>query len=132
LRLPDTELDIAGLHARLILCSLAEGDVQRAERELMIFAERFAAAEGTLAGQSGRLVEILQRLVADPQQWPWPTAERRWPTFAGNAARNAVVPGAVAVGPAVWTLPLDPVYVSRWERPRTALPERGLLSRFAV
>jgi hypothetical protein len=132
LRLPDTDFDIAGLHARLILCTLAEGDVQRAERELGIFAERFARAEGALAGESGVLVDILQRLLADPDQWPRPTAERWWPTFAGNSARNGVLAGRVVVGPAVWTLPLDPVYVPRWERPRTALPERGLLSRFAV
>jgi hypothetical protein len=132
LRLPGTDLDIAGLHARLILCSLAEGDVQRAERELGIFAERFPAAEGSLAGESGPLVEILQRLVADTDQWPPPIAERSWPTFAGSAGRNAVLAGQASIGRAVWTLPLDPVYVPRWERPRTALPERGLLSRFAV
>src|SRR5690606_29468338 len=46
--------------------------------------------------------------------------------------RNPALPGEAHIGRPVWTLPLNPVYVPRWERPRPGLPERGLLSRSPV
>ncbi|GAG43716.1 unnamed protein product, partial [marine sediment metagenome] len=53
-------------------------------------------------------------------------------TFSGRPTRNARQRESVVLDRPKWTLPLNPVYVPRWEHPRVALPERGLLSRYAV
>lgn len=132
LRYPDTDRDLAAVHAKLILCSLAEGNLGRAADELAAFVDMFPDASGTLAGREGRYSDILESLVNDVSAWDRSVESARWSTFARNPARNAAENRPVTLGRPWWTVPLRPVYVPRWKHPRPALPERGLLARYPV
>lgn len=131
-RYPDTDLDLAAIYARLVLCSLAAGEVERARTESAAFREMFPEAEGFLAGRQGRLSATLDSLVSEAVEWSPLRPPADWTTFARRHTRNSATSIPVRIGAPVWSLPLPPVYVPRWERPRPALPERGLLSRFPV
>ncbi len=74
------DIDAANVLARLVLCSIFEGDVRRADVELSVFQTLHPDAEGSLAGQSGKLVELLTALFE---------AERKWPSVRTSAVRNA-------------------------------------------
>ncbi|HVV99739.1 MAG TPA: PQQ-binding-like beta-propeller repeat protein [Planctomycetaceae bacterium] len=111
---PDTDLDLAGVHARLILGSLAERNLVKARRALRDFAARHGDVQGTLFGRKGKFVEILERTVADAESWKPLPAENGLSTFAGNYRQDAVLPQAVDVGAPQWTAPLHDI---RFHRP---------------
>lgn len=56
--------ELAAVRARLILCSIALGEHDRAAQELEAFRELHPDATGRLAGQQGRLTELLTDLLA--------------------------------------------------------------------
>lgn len=56
----DVETPRELIYARLILCSLFEGHVGRANRELEAFTDLYPKATGRIAAQEGRLVDLLQ------------------------------------------------------------------------
>ena len=59
LRYPDTELDLAVIRAQLLLCRIAEGDLERAHAEFAAYQLLHANAHGHAAGREGRLATIL-------------------------------------------------------------------------
>ena len=59
LRYPDSTSDAAQVRSHLILCSLFSGDLTRAKSELIAFRHLHADANGRLAGQDGRLIDLL-------------------------------------------------------------------------
>ncbi len=120
---PDTDRDRAELRARLVLCSLFQRDLPRFESELAAFKQRHADAEGKLAGQTGRLADILQNLAEQAKKWPQATSDSGMTTFAGNASRNSVLGEAIDdIGAVQWSRPLKPVTP-------TDLPRRAGLAR---
>ena len=131
-RYPDTDHELADVHSKLILCSLAEGDLDRASSELSDFTDMFPDAAGTIAGQEGSYVDLLERLLDDDVAWQAAANRSRWSTFGAGTSRNSVVRRSYALGGPEWSLPLKPVYVPKWEHPRVALPERGVLARYPV
>jgi len=70
LRHPDAQLTSAEVCARLVLCSIVEGDQARATGELAAFRERFGDIDGQLAGQTGPLGELLAALLDESREWP--------------------------------------------------------------
>ncbi|HLQ44696.1 MAG TPA: hypothetical protein VK137_08210, partial [Planctomycetaceae bacterium] len=64
LRHPDSSFDAAQVRAHLVLCSLFEGNVSRAERELAALRRLHADAVGHLAGRDGVLAELLAQQMA--------------------------------------------------------------------
>lgn len=62
LRHPDLSQDAAQVRAHLMLCSLFEGDVDRAHQELIAFRRWHGDATGRLAGREGVLIELLSEL----------------------------------------------------------------------
>jgi outer membrane protein assembly factor BamB len=62
LRYPDMTQDAAQIRAHLVLCSLFEGDLDRAHQELIAFRRWHGDAPGQLAGREGVLVELLSEL----------------------------------------------------------------------
>lgn len=66
---PDPSVSRENVLARLILCSIFEGDKARVQQELSICRGAFPEAVGTLAGRSGKLVEILDELVIESGHW---------------------------------------------------------------
>lgn len=132
LRYPDTNLDQPSILARLVLCSLAEGDRPRAVRELVVFRERYPKAEGSLAGRTGNLVDILQKLSTDSATWiARVDAKRDAVTFAGNARRNHIAAGKLLVDSASWSVPINNT-PAKPQPNRLALRDRGPLSYFPV
>jgi outer membrane protein assembly factor BamB len=55
--------------ARLVLCSIFEGDSVRANSELAVCRAEFPDATGTLAGRTGKFVEILADVLLDSRRW---------------------------------------------------------------
>ena len=62
LRHPDSSHAAAQVRAHLVLCSLFEGDVDRAPQELIAFRRLHGDATGRLAGRDGVLIELLSEL----------------------------------------------------------------------
>ncbi|MBL8850644.1 MAG: PQQ-binding-like beta-propeller repeat protein [Planctomycetaceae bacterium] len=121
LRYPDAARTPAEIYARLVLCSLLQGDRARTARELRFFTSRFGDVHGDLAGRSGLLSELLAQLLRESSQWESPGSRRQpgpavsrvlWsqPLNVGNpsdsereAADNSqIATEAPGVVPAVW------------------------------
>lgn len=98
---PDTDLNLAEIGARLILCSIFEGSPARAARELEQFrrepkpgeppsAAGHPDAVGSLAGREVNLGETLASLLEASPSWAAPVPARGWDTFAGNMRRDRI------------------------------------------
>ena len=131
LRYPDTDLDRAVVLARLVLCSIVEGDHQRAGREQAAFARLFPHATGMLAGRTGNLAETLAAVITEAQEWEFSHADVTAQTFALNGERNQVLPHAVDVGAIRWSVPLPQTPLPVHER-RRAFNDLGPLSYYPV
>lgn len=116
LRYPDADIDPAEVRARLVLCSYAQGNVGRARQELAIFGELHPQAEGTLAGKTGRLAELVAGLMRSPVRPPASVETSPSPTFAANPQRNARTSDTIDVGAVQWSVPLTPMRIERVSR----------------
>ena len=100
LNYPDTDLNLAGVQARLALVSIRAGQFQRAELEIAQIGRRHPNPRGWLAGREGpyadRLRELLReaRTTREDGRVAQALAERHsrvgadWPTFAGSIRRT--------------------------------------------
>lgn len=109
LGVPDTELDLAGIRARLVLTSILEGSTSRARQELARLAKLHPNAKGRLGGEEVNYAAALAALLADSASWPEPRQQPDWPTFAGSPSRNQIAPRPPDVADVVWRAPLRPV-----------------------
>ena len=107
--------------SRLILCSIFEGDRQRAELELQTFASWFPKSAGILASREGLLVEILRTELRDSSSWR-SVANQPGLTFAGRPSRNPSPVEAIRPHRIVWQQPVPP-------SPFRGPPVRPLLAR---
>ncbi|MFP6765803.1 MAG: PQQ-binding-like beta-propeller repeat protein [Planctomycetaceae bacterium] len=132
LTFPDSSYAAASVRARLILCTIFEGDRQRVERELAVFEQLHAAAEGSLAGQSGRLSEILRAVLEESQGW-WlgRSVPDEFLTFAGRPTRNPQPASEHSPGRRLWTRRLPDIRFRGPAPPALTGPQR-LLSYFPV
>ncbi len=105
---PDTDLDLAGLRARLVLVSILEGSLDRAREDLAAFARLHPDARGRLAGRECNYAAALKAILDESKSWPSPPVDPNWPTFAGSPQRNKIAPGVVDVGEVAWRVPLAP------------------------
>ncbi len=105
---PDTDLDLAAVRARLVLVSILEGDPPRAERELAEFARLHPQARGAWAGQETEYASALRSLLRESDQWPTPLPDSDWPTLAGSAQRNKILPQVVDLAGVAWRSSLLP------------------------
>ena len=138
LKYPDSPVDRAQIEARLILCSLMQGQRARAKREYESFAQTYPQATGKFAGRSGNLATILKTLLATAKAAaPATPADVDPATFAGNLERNLVLPRSLDVGGELWsvrlkemrverTMKLDDFQVDRLERGPAVLPIKVL------
>jgi outer membrane protein assembly factor BamB len=106
LSVPNTEVDLAAVRARLVLVSILEGSAARARDELAQMAKLHPAARGRLGGEERNYVEALTAMLAQSSQWPSPPEEPGWPTFAGSPERNRVAGKVVDCPSVAWRLPL--------------------------
>jgi outer membrane protein assembly factor BamB len=110
LRSPDSHFDRANILARLVMCSIVEGDFDRSIAERNAFRRMYPKATGQLAGKSGNLADLLDQIDGPAQSWSFPPRDRSVATFGVNACRNGVLPAEVDVGALRWAvdLPADP------------------------
>jgi outer membrane protein assembly factor BamB len=82
---------VAGPRAKQLMARLFRGDAARLPPELALFRQQHAGATGHLAGKDGEYGDILQSLRTDAAKL---TEERdeSWPTFAGSASRQRILP----------------------------------------
>ena len=66
---PDPSASREEVLARLVLCSIFEGDRARAKSELAVCGVNFPDATGTLAGTTGKFVQILADVLAKSARW---------------------------------------------------------------
>jgi len=136
---PDTELDLAGVRARLVLASILEGSLERAREELGLLAKLHPNARGRFAGRDADYVEALTTLLSEAGRWPLRPAADDWPTLAGSPTRNAIASKVPDVAGAAWRVPLRaegeesrPVWGRVRLPPRIAEDAQTLLSYFPV
>ena len=129
LRYPDGSRASADILARLVLCSLAEGNLARAEQELAAFRKMVPDAAGVLGGQRGKLADLLSAAAKGARRWKVAVSSGSVSTdsvstFAVNAQRNQVLPRSMKIGSVIWSVPL-PVPKSRIRRsgPVSTVPE---------
>jgi outer membrane protein assembly factor BamB len=130
---PDTDVSLAAVRARLVLVSILEGAVERAELELEVLRRLHPEQQGVLAGRDGKYHEILTELLQESRAWPATAESSDWPVFAGNEARNKTAPGRLDVARrVVWQATLPAITAARERigetRIRVAESEDALLS----
>ncbi|HND54535.1 MAG TPA: PQQ-binding-like beta-propeller repeat protein, partial [Pirellulaceae bacterium] len=110
---PDSDIPIADVAARLVLVSIQEGDLARAEWELARFRSRHGEAPGELAGRREPWVKLLDDWLKAARTWSTPTVGRDWTTWGGAASRGRAAERDV-----------DPAGKPRWtvELPRLTAP----------
>ncbi len=108
LGVPDTDLELAAVLARLVLTSILEGALDRAQDELAAMAGLHPDARGRFGGREVNYVEALSSLLSESTAWPQPAPDPDWPTFAGSPLRNKAAPESVDVVEVAWRLPLRP------------------------
>lgn len=101
---PDSTFSAASVRARLILCTIFEGHGERARRELEVFEKLHPEAEGTLAGQTGLLAEVLKVTLKESRGW-WlgRVIPDELTTFAGKSDRNPLPVKEHSPGSRLWT-----------------------------
>jgi outer membrane protein assembly factor BamB len=106
LRYPDSHIERANILARLVMCSIVDGDFERSRFERLAFRHMFPKAAGQLAGKSGNLADLLDEINGKAQRWSFPPRDTTVTTFAVNAARNGVLPAEIEVGALRWAVDL--------------------------
>lgn len=107
----DSAIPLADVWARFALCSILEGNLRRANAELLILRKLWPNAEGTMRGQTVNYRKTLTNLITQSRTWPArKTNNGDWTTFAGNASRNRTNSTAIdiAIEP-TWTAKLKPM-----------------------
>lgn len=122
LRYPDTDIPRSSILARLVLCSILQGDRVAAGSELDAFREMYPSEQGKLAGREGSLCEILQDVLVEAGGWPADGSAGECPTFACRPDRNAVAPDLPPLLRALWTTRLAGADVPLVDGPR---PQRA-------
>lgn len=96
LRFPDPTTNQAQLLAQMGLASFLGGDLSQAQVYTDRLIEKHADAEGRLAGQTGKLSQILGEWLRRPApKLSIPTRDGVWPTFAGDYTRSGRVNGRI-------------------------------------
>lgn len=113
---PDSDVPLADLRARLAIASILEGNAARARWEIDLFKKLHPDATGTIAGKSGRFVDLLEALLRDARSPVTSCGDAEWTTFAGSPSRNGIARRPVdPAGHPLWQVELP-----RWTAPRDA------------
>jgi outer membrane protein assembly factor BamB len=126
---PNATLDPARVQAKQLLGRLFQGTDSEWMSALESYGQRYAKAEGMLAGCKGRYVDLLQKL-AEERKKQGHSEPENWPMFGGSPSRGTPVPAPEDIlsrlgklcgqGPR-WTFNLE-------QRNRQALPLSNAIS----
>lgn len=86
-RYPGPRTDPARIAAKCVIAKTLAGDGYEAGRMTAILRERHPAAQGKLAGEEGRYLDVLAKLTASKALAP-PRKHDDFPTFGGDERRN--------------------------------------------
>jgi outer membrane protein assembly factor BamB len=92
---PDPSAAREEVLSRLVLCSIFEGDNARAESELAVCRAEFGNVQGTLAGRTGLLVEILAEVLQGSSRWAEDERFAPAKTVPGGSLSRSGQPGPV-------------------------------------
>ena len=94
---PDTNLDLADMHHRLVLVSILKGATERAKSEYeSLFVRLSRNARGNLAGRDGVYREtIAPDCCSSAGEWPRSITLRRATMFAGGTQEELHCPGRI-------------------------------------
>jgi outer membrane protein assembly factor BamB len=109
---PDTNLDVALIEAKQILCRIFMGQFDSASQAIEQFRRARPTARGTLGGVNALLADRLTSIVREASRAA-PVEDSNWNTFAGNAQRNKVMPHSIDIGSSQWTAQLPQVAQAR-------------------
>jgi outer membrane protein assembly factor BamB len=108
---PDSDLDVAGLRARLVLASILEGASRRAEMELDVLRRVHPDATGRLGGRTVVYADYLEALREEAsfasRSTPLDAPSDQWTMFAGNPQRIGRSAPAGVVGRPAWEKPIE-------------------------
>ncbi len=93
------------IYARLILCSIHEGDRLRALSEIDVFAGWHPDTTGHLAGRDGLLVETLRSELRASSTW-LAMANQTETTFGGRSSRNPRAARTIRPNRVLWRQPV--------------------------
>ncbi|MBW8883695.1 MAG: PQQ-binding-like beta-propeller repeat protein [Planctomycetia bacterium] len=104
---PDSDIDPAGVLARLALASIMEGSLDRAGVELSPLQLLYPDTTGRIAGREDRYSEVLRNVLEDSMHWSAKKGTPDWPTFGGDTLRGKIAHSAAdAPLKPLWTYPL--------------------------
>jgi outer membrane protein assembly factor BamB len=104
---PDSSYPLAEVRARLVLCSIFDGQHDRAELELLSFAKLHPDETGDLFGQSGVLAKLLAQQFSLARSWTFQEPRSgNVSQFGGSRERNQPVGKEHYVGDRVWEIKL--------------------------
>jgi outer membrane protein assembly factor BamB len=134
---PDSNIEPAGVLARLALASIFEGSQERARAELSILRLLYSEATGQIAGRDGRYAELMQGILEQSADWSAKKQTADWPTFAGNTLRGKVVQTEIDAGlKPLWSYPLPRLSADREligaGRLRVAEDAKSLVSYYPI
>tara|TARA_B100000809_G_scaffold262077_1_gene312250 strand:- start:487 stop:2724 length:2238 start_codon:yes stop_codon:yes gene_type:complete len=110
---PGSDIAPSEVLSRLVLASLLDGDIERTRWELGLLGHLSPESEGTIAGQTGRHVDLLASILASSSDWR-ELPDREWTTYAGNPSRQPGVSFPLDLRmESAWSLPLVPQSASR-------------------
>jgi outer membrane protein assembly factor BamB len=111
---PDSDLPAADVQSRLVLASILEGSLDRARVELQSLRTDSPDASGTIAGKSGKYVDLLAGLLDEAKGWPQRALPPDWQTLGGNLVRNRVAPADIDIaGRPLWSFALPKLHSDR-------------------
>jgi outer membrane protein assembly factor BamB len=102
---PGSDIPLPEVLSRLVLTSMLEGDIPRARWELKLLGQLFPESEGTIAGQTGRHVDLLGGMLASSSEWK-ELPDTLWTSYAGTLSRQPRI-----------SFPLDLRSRPAWSRP---------------
>src|SRR5207247_2463169 len=104
---PDSDIEPAGVLARLVLASVLEGSPERARIELGLLRLLYPDATGHIASRDGRFVDLLIDICDESMKWAPKKQSLDWPTLGGDMLRTkaANIVGDVPLKP-LWSYPL--------------------------
>lgn len=107
LAMPDTDLSLTDVRARLVLTSILEGSYDRAADELAAFDRLHPGAEGRLAGRKVAYAPVLKSLLEASREWPRAAQTESWSTLGGSPLRQTAAPKLAALGALEWREKLE-------------------------
>lgn len=99
---PATTLPAPDIRARLILVSIMEGSLRRAQEELRAFDRLHPGAEGRLAGRDVKYADALATMISAAARWPDVKPSEDWTTFAGAPSRTKIARRNLDLGSRAW------------------------------